>query len=163
MNNSLPPEVRFWTKVRRSPGCWEWIGSHNKSGYGQFGFSFARSVSAYRFAYEYVRGKVPAGLELDHLCRNPGCVNPYHLEAVTPYVNTMRGESPFAKKARQTHCKNGHPLSGDNLKVYIRKTNGRKIRLCNICRKETERRRAPRPRWKPKAKGPEPIPGEMEV
>jgi hypothetical protein len=66
----------------------------------------------HRFVYELVRGRIPPGLTLDHLCRVRHCVNPYHLEAVPHRVNVLRGDSPLARKARQTHCANGHLLDG---------------------------------------------------
>lgn len=49
-----------------------------------------RTVKAYRWSYEYHRAEIPAGLHLDHLCRNPGCVNPWHLEPVSPLENMRR-------------------------------------------------------------------------
>ena len=99
----------FWPKVNKAgPGdCWIWTASKDRLGYGKFG---RPSVLAYRFSYELHRGKIPSGLELDHLCRNPSCVNPEHLEAVTHRVNMLRGIGPSAVNARKTHCKQGHPL-----------------------------------------------------
>ena len=75
-------------------------------------------VYAHRVAYEIIKGKIPDGLDLDHLCRNKVCVNPDHLEAVTRRENLMRGNTIIAKEVKQTHCKRGHPLSGNNLYFY---------------------------------------------
>lgn len=81
-------------------------------------------------AYELMRRPIKQGMTLDHLCRNRSCVNPDHLLEMTHYENMMKGQSPFAKKARQTHCKRGHPLSGNNLYVW------RGSRICKECRKQ---------------------------
>jgi len=72
---------------------------------------------AHRLSYEELVTEIPSGLELDHLCRNPACVNPWHLEPVPHRVNVLRGVSPNAMRARQTECKRGHPLAGENLHV----------------------------------------------
>ena len=77
-------------------------------------------------------GPVPDGIEIDHLCRVRHCANPEHLEAVTPTENTMRGEGVGAKNARLTHCKHGHPLSGDNLYIVTR-AGGKRRRVCRTC------------------------------
>lgn len=69
-----------------------------------------RAVLAHRLAYEILVGPVPAGLTLDHLCRNRACMNPAHLEPVTMRANVLRGEAPAARQARRTHCRHGHPL-----------------------------------------------------
>lgn len=92
-----PPTQRFiekWTLVDN--GCWEWTGSRHPRGYGEF-FDGSTVVRAHRWAYEQFVGPIPEGLVIDHLCRNTGCVNPLHLEAVTQTENIRRGESPSAR------------------------------------------------------------------
>lgn len=122
--------------------CWPWDGAINSCGYGSFRVKDGKawtSCGAHRVGYEYFRGKVPEGLELDHLCRRRDCVNPWHLEAVEKRVNILRGDGAGAKAARKTHCKYGHPLSGDNLVV----AKNRKERICFECRWARNRGRKP--------------------
>lgn len=90
-----PAAERFWAKVEKTPGCWLWRGSHNMRGYSTFhveaGRSEPKKVLAHRYAYELLVGPIPDGLQIDHVCRNKGCVNPEHLEPVTPSENMRRG------------------------------------------------------------------------
>lgn len=128
------PIIRFWRYVERGSDevCWEWRGALDGRGYAQF-WSGESGVNAYRWLYEYERGPVPKGMHLDHLCRNTKCVNPFHLEVVTPRENIMRGEGVAARFAARTHCDHGHELSGNNLILaksgkYVR----RRCRICNV-------------------------------
>jgi hypothetical protein len=132
-----PAELRFWSHVQKGTGdeCWIWLGSKTPSGYGSFGLRKGRLTPAHRFAYELLRGAIPEGLELDHLCRNPFCCNPDHLESVSHRVNVLRGESPAAQNARRTHCPHGHPYTPEN--TYIRPNTG--DRQCRICLRERAR------------------------
>jgi hypothetical protein len=116
---------RFWSKVDKSGECWLWTASKKYKDYGQFWYK-GRNDFAHRVAYELCKGAIPDGLQIDHLCRNPSCVNPDHLEAVTQRENILRGEGLSAQRARQTHCKRGHLLSegkGRTCKVCVRKSN----------------------------------------
>src|SRR5262249_20449266 len=79
-------------------GCWRWIGAINAEGYD----TLHRDL-AHRIVYELLVELIPAGLTLDHLCRNRSCVNPGHLEPVPLAINVLRGESPPARNARKTH------------------------------------------------------------
>lgn len=141
-----PAAERFWEKVQIEPGgCWQWTGGLNGVGYGQF-YRGKRSredtgkTYAHRWAYEQLVGPIPEGLHLDHLCRNPACVNPAHLEPVTARENLLRGVGPSAAHAKKTHCPDGHPYAGSNL--YIHPTKG--YRVCRACgrRRAQERRDA---------------------
>mgnify|MGYP001608583411 CR=1 FL=1 len=82
-------DERFWAKVLVGDGCWDWQASKTPGGYGSFRAA-DRTVCAHRFSYELLVGPIPEGLDLDHLCRNKGCVNPEHLEPVTRRENMLR-------------------------------------------------------------------------
>lgn len=123
-------EERYW--VNPKTGCWEWQLSLIKAGYGDFCFKMVKE-SAHRFGYRLYKGSIPKGMHIDHLCRVRSCVNAEHLEVVTPRVNSLRGESPMAKSARKTHCKNGHPFDEKNTFHQTGKDK-KKWRNCRICR-----------------------------
>lgn len=128
-----PARERFLKQTRiADSGCVEWTGFLDRDGYGQFRPSGRESskVRSHRWAYEHFVGPIPAGLVLDHLCRNRGCVNVDHLEPVTPKENWLRGDGPARINADKTHCLNGHSLSGDNLRISA---DGK--RSCFTCRK----------------------------
>lgn len=118
-------------------GCWIWQGVPSSTGYGTVGIN-RHTYLAHRVYYERYIGPIPKGLHLDHLCRVLLCVNPLHLEAVTPRVNALRNLSPNAINARKTHCLRGHPLSGDN--VYHRPDNPSR-RNCVACQRQRDRGR----------------------
>lgn len=126
---------RFWSKVDRrdSDECWLWtacITKPSKYGSGGYGLFYMgkdakpRLATAHRVAYEWLVGPIPAGLQLDHLCRVRHCVNPAHLEPVTARVNLLRGETRAAANAVKTHCPQGHEYDGFNI-------NG--ARICHRC------------------------------
>lgn len=100
--------------------CWLWAGHIRSDGYGGIWNTIKNQYDvAHRLVYESLVGPVPKELQLDHLCRVRHCINPEHLEPVTRKVNILRGEGMGAKNARKTHCKNGHLLSGDNLRIDV--------------------------------------------
>lgn len=88
MHEAYIERFRKYVRIEAS-GCHVWTGALS-CGYGQFGVAHARPRRAHRIAYEYAKGAIPEGLQIDHLCRNTRCVNPEHLEAVTPRTNTRR-------------------------------------------------------------------------
>lgn len=69
--------------------CWEWMGYRDAKGYGYLRVD-TRTTAAARFSYELHVGEIPEEHDVDHLCRNPSCVRPTHLEAVTPEENIRR-------------------------------------------------------------------------
>jgi hypothetical protein len=135
--NTRPISQRAWAKVDQSAGplaCWPWTGSKNWAGYGQINPSRhgpgSKTRQAHRVIYELVRGPIPPGLHLDHLCRNRVCVNPAHLEPVTARENALRGRSPLILLHLAGACQRGHVVAGDN--VYVHPTRGTKgcLRCC---------------------------------
>jgi len=150
---------RFWEKVEEDPatGCWLWTASRGRGGYGNFSVGPGRplgphqrrsrgrgpgprlcSVVAHRHAYRQLVGPIPSWLQVHHVCVNPSCVNPEHLELATPRDNTLASNNPTANNARKTHCLRGHPLSGSNL---YRFPSGR--RGCRTCGRRRGTRTVP--------------------
>lgn len=126
--------------VSQESGCWDWIGPRNRAGYGVIYLRNGRSRSwlAHRWIWQHIHGPIGSGLEVDHLCFNRACVNPAHLEPVTPDENKRRW---VARVRARTHCKAGHEFSPDN--TYIHPSKG--TRQCKRCRADGEfirRRRA---------------------
>jgi hypothetical protein len=129
-------EERFWSKVDASGDCWTWVAArHGESGYGVYSVRH-KNILAHRYAYEQLVGPIPEELDLDHLCRNPPCVNPDHLEPVTRRENLRRGKHVYRDR---THCKHGHPYSEEN--TYI---DPRGARWCKTCRRIYDSRRRPK-------------------
>ena len=137
-----------WLFERCSPvpfcGCWLWTRALKGAGYAQVSHGSRRSVSAHILAYQFTKGAVPDGMELDHLCRIPSCINPDHLEPVTRRENILRGAGPakarllvaafHERKRRQTHCKRGHEFTDEN--THIGKSGARFCLACRHTRKE---------------------------
>lgn len=105
-------EARFLSKVRREGECWIWTADAS-TGYGRFRMTYGRPL-AHRWSYEHFVGSIPEGLEIDHLCLRPLCVNPAHLEPVTPQENARRKKQNYQ---RRTICRRGHEVIGDNCRV----------------------------------------------
>lgn len=126
-------------------GCWVWVRQRNKHGYGHVCVGTRRSntgktcgigAGAHRVSYELHIGKIPAGLQIDHLCRNRACVNPQHLEPVSAKENVNRGET-IAKAAKAaTSCKRGHVFTDSSTRRW---PDGR--RACKICERSLRKAR----------------------
>lgn len=114
--------------------CWLWTGNLSSQGYGRApSGQRGKHLFAHRVMYEAHVGRIPQGMELDHLCRVRACVNPDHLEPVTHAENVRRGQSG-QKWREKTHCPSGHPYDEANTKWY----QGR--RYCRACRLIDSRR-----------------------
>lgn len=122
----LDPLERFIAKIEVQSGtrCWLWIANVKPTtGYASFQVD-GKNVNAHRWIYKRLVGPVPDGLYMDHLCRVRHCVNPWHMEPVTPLENVHRGDA-----RPRTHCPEGHPYAGDNLYVH------KGARHCITCRR----------------------------
>lgn len=111
-------------------GCWVWQGRLDKDGYGarvKIGSRIdgtRKFIGPHRFMYESLIGAIDVGLVPDHLCRNRACGNPWHMEPVTRLINHQRG-----LRARRTHCRNGHEISGWN-EIVRSDVKGHRCRIC---------------------------------
>lgn len=167
----ISPEQRFVLNLERSgDGCLLWTASCTKNGYGQF-YVDGKTVTAHRWWYEHEVGPVPVGLELDHTCHDPKlcvgkgddcphrkCVEPSHLEPVTPRENRLRAtggkHKPRARpsqyqgnglgrgsvNALKTECKHGHEFTEEN--TYINPGTG--ARGCRTCLSKRNRKKLDR-------------------
>jgi hypothetical protein len=130
-------------------GCWLWIGAKDNNNYGMIGSGGRLKwgggsgvlIRAHRVAYELYREPIPEGFQIDHLCRVPACVNPWHLEPVTQKENIKKGNVSLSNSLRhksKKYCKRGHKYTKANTYVQIRKYKSgiiSKMRSCLICRR----------------------------
>lgn len=123
-------------------GCWEYDGARDRRGYGRMRKPGGGTAFVHRYVYAALVDD-PGDLSLDHLCRNPPCCNPAHLEPVTHPENVRRGKGAETTRAyykEHLHCPQGHPLFGENLYTHTTRT-GYTNKQCRICRRETKRAR----------------------
>jgi HNH endonuclease len=119
-------------------GCWFYPHSTLRKGYIRVRCD-GKDIMLHRLIYEHFRGPVPQGLLLDHLCRNPGCCNPDHLEPVTSRENTMRGNTLARRWATADCCVNGNPWIPE---TTLRRKGG--ARRCRICIQDKTKRQLER-------------------
>lgn len=130
---------RFMAKVSPEPnsGCWLWLASAQKGDYGHI-WDGQAVVAAHLWSYRYHKGEIPKGFQIDHICRVTLCVNPDHLEAVTPSVNIQRSAVPILTgmiNSGKTYCPRGHAYTPENTYYY----KNRKHRQCKTCNRESHR------------------------
>ena len=122
-------------RVEKTPGgCWEWRGAKNSDGYGVIYISKVGQRKVHRQMFEEVHGLTPEVVM--HTCDNPLCCNPEHLLNGTHQMNRRDKNcgSHFRDAPKKSHCKNGHPLGGDNLKITVEK--GYEKRRCKACARD---------------------------
>lgn len=97
-----PRLVRRFTPEPNS-GCWLWTGYVAPDGYGQLcSKDFPRD--AHRAVYEAIKGEIPAGMHLDHICRQRSCVNPDHLRPVTRRQNVLENSESLTARNLAKKC-----------------------------------------------------------
>jgi len=132
-------KARDWVLdiVITETGCWEHTNKPMRNGYRRVYRRGGGDDLMHRAAYTRFRGPIPAGLDLDHLCRNRGCCNPDHLQPVTRRENLVRGETVIAVNVAKTHCPKGHPYD------YQSPGGSRGCKSCNAEAKRREYARNP--------------------
>lgn len=133
-----PPDEKTWLRfigyITPNPitDCWL-FGLSKIDGYGQFGFR-GKTWKPHRLIRAWIDGVIPQGYDVHHICYNRSCVNPEHLQAISPSENILDSKNTLAgRNARKTHCPSGHPYSGDNLMIIKNK------RHCRACHDERDK------------------------
>ena len=98
--NHIPPRLRALIECDDA-GCWNWQGRISRNGYGRVLID-GKEVAAHRFVYQAMIESVGAQTQLDHLCVNRRCVNPDHLQKVSPRENYRRRDERAANGGART-------------------------------------------------------------
>jgi hypothetical protein len=94
---------RFWDKVRKTKGCWDWVGRKNNSGYGYFSLN-NKIQGVHRFSWLIHNGSIPKGMCVCHYCDNKICVNPKHLWLGT-HKDNMKDMVIKGRSSHLTFCR----------------------------------------------------------
>jgi len=133
--NDLTPFLteRTWESISKRlivrSGCWGYTAKPGTGNYHSYAiYQNGRRISArlHRIVYGFLVGPIGPELQLDHLCRERSCLNPWHCEAVPQKENILRGLCPTAVNAAKVNCIKGHPL-------IPRAGAGMKRRYCPVC------------------------------
>lgn len=116
---------RFMSHVEVTESCWLWMAQRSPLGYGRFYSGKPGTTVAHRWLWQELNVPLPQCLTIDHLCRNPSCVNPDHLDPVTQAINTWRGQNPMMLRHQSLRCSRGH------LKIGLQRKDGH----CRECRR----------------------------
>jgi hypothetical protein len=125
-------QISYQTAPGFEKPCMRFLGAHDPRGYGRIGRN-GKTYFTHRYFYALMVGAIPAGMDLDHLCRVRDCMEPTHLEPVTHAENCRRGiagEVVAAMHLAKTECPSGHPYAGDNL--YVGKDGARACKKCRL-------------------------------
>lgn len=128
----LTPIDRLYAKVVAAENnCQVFTGSKTCDGYGQLSVA-GRNTYVHRMAWEIYRGPIPEGLEIDHECYRPNCVNPDHMSLKT-HAENLRGRRRIASQNYgKTHCWAGHEYTEENTTYSICNA-----KLCKTCSRST--------------------------
>src|SRR5437773_6397451 len=126
----MPPRVNTFedaelkADVRTGEECWQWRGLRSRDGYGVYRFE-GKYQRAHRIFYKSIVGPLSSKHQIHHRCRNRLCVNPQHMEVVTPQIHLQITANI---RMEITHCKHGHPYQPGVV-------DERGARKCLICKR----------------------------
>lgn len=123
-------EDRVFSRLTYDHGCWTWIGALDRNGYGRVSRKRDKGTQlVHRIVYQALVRQLARHEVIDHLCRNPACCNPMHMEPVSMRENVERG----ASKADHPTCKQGHSYTPENTAI-TKGAPGKRKRVCRTCK-----------------------------